>query len=409
MTMRTTMNPGLVVLLVASSCLNPDDIFPLRGTVETQGQRVTLERSPRATRDDCGADFITLKETDANQQLEYGFEIFRAQAQSLTTGWPFCFRVSTTYASGTKAWGVTSDVQSGLDFPLLPDWQATPFFQGSVEWFPDGGSRSSRELAVFPRIAYQRPEDYGFIDRVAVTLTGADGVVQWRQGDTRVEDLTMAVTRTPLTADERVLNEFGGGSLRATGEYTRASRYIDGLDGELRTEWSPTVTALSGATLELVETPRTPPSRGAACEGFTGCPFTDGVLAPAEVNDGAITLHFAQPLSARLVVLRGVVTPYVGPRVDLPFDPDMVVLAAFNVDGGIVSEAPGVAGLLASATFVHDPDGPPVRRDGGVTEYPPTYLAIPVRPSEPISSLRLQMNALRVEEISVWNSSYSVQ
>ena len=145
--------------------------------METPGQHVTLARGPRATTDACGDDFVPLKETDADENGDYGFEVFRAQAQSLTTGLPFCFRVSTAYASGTKAWGVTRNVQSNLEFPLLPDWQAVPSIVRNVEWLPDGGTESSREFHV-ERVAYLRSHIAAVHDAIEA---GADvrGYTAW--------------------------------------------------------------------------------------------------------------------------------------------------------------------------------------------------------------------------------------
>lgn len=389
------------LVLLLTSCLNPDDIFPLKGRVETPGQRVTLERGPRATADECGEDYVSLKETDADENGDYGFEIFRAQAQSLTTGLPFCFRVTTAYASGTTAWGATRDVQADLDFPLLPDWRAQLTERENYDYLPDGG-RVVLPTFFVQRIAYSSVDDVGFLDRYSVELTRADGVVQWRQGTPAIDDDPFNVEADLLTADGRVIREFDGGTLRATGSYNRATQLIDGLSGEVRVRWSPTISATSGDTLFIDGPALTPPSRGATCDGYASCPFTDGELAPAAVNASAITLRFAQPISARLVVLRGVVTPFIPQVDDEPRLRDGVVLAAFDADGGSVTSEPGFGGVLASANFTHEYDGAPRTPDGGAREYPPTYLAIPVSTSAPISSLRLTMPAVRVDEVSVW-------
>lgn len=82
--------------------------------------------------------------------------------------------------------------------------------------------------------------------------------------------------------------------------------------------------------------------------------------------------------------------------------PDGVIVSAFSADGGGVGPQPGLGGLLASGTFLHDFDGAPVLRDGGTFEFPPTYLALPLTTAAPVAALRLTTSALRIEEISVW-------
>lgn len=388
-----------IAALFFCACLNPDDIFPLHGTVSAGGQHVVLQRGQRASRDDCGDDFVAFKETDADADGGYVFEIFRAQAESLSTGRPFCFRASTTYASGTSAWGVTSNIEDETTFPLLPDWHAHIVGNVDIEFYPDGGMHTTSSYDVSP-IAFRAAEDFGFLDRYSVTLFGADGGVQWRQGDSVIISDTLDLNRNPLTADARVMTEFGGGTLRATGSYTRATQIIDGLNADVRTRWSPTVTAVSGDTRVIDQPAQSPPSRGATCDGYTTCPFTDGVLLPVELADGNVTLYFAQPLAASLLVVRGLVTT-APPREELAI-PQYVAVAAKNANGDGISMISGVGGVLASAALNHDFDGPIIRHDGGVDEYPPTYLMIPLFPSEPVSSMHLQLSGLRVEEISVW-------
>jgi len=390
-----------VSTLLFVSCLNPDDIFPLHGSVSSPGQHVVLQRGQRASRDECGDDFVAFKETDADADGGYLFEIFRAQAESLSTGRRFCFRASTEYASGTSAWGVTSDIEDETTFPLLPDWDAKLHVTFGVDFYPDGGAHSSSNFSFFP-VAFQQPSDFAFLPRHSVTLTDADGGVQWRQGDSVVIDGALQLQLNPLNADERITKEFGGGTLRATGSYTRASQVIDGLNADVRVRWSPTVFATSGNTLFIEGPAQIPPSRGAACDGYATCPFTDGELNAVELADSNVTLRFPAPVAASLLVIRGLVTLNPERGRDEPIDQQFVIVAANNADGGGVSTFPGVGGVLASATLNHDFDGPTIHPDGGVAEYPPTYLAIPLYPSEPVSTVHLQLGGLRVEEISVW-------
>jgi hypothetical protein len=117
---------------MCSGCFNPDDIFPLKGTVTSadpvEGQVIKLLRdSKQAGFGGCSGALATdFKQTTADANGNFSFEVFRAQTQSLTNFSPFCFRVSAQFPSGSRAWSDLSGIFDETHLSPLPDWQAAP-------------------------------------------------------------------------------------------------------------------------------------------------------------------------------------------------------------------------------------------------------------------------------------------
>ncbi|MGV3623337.1 MAG: hypothetical protein ACO1OB_21130, partial [Archangium sp.] len=97
--MCTELRRGAVlVALLISGCFNPDDLIPIRGSVDAPGQRVELLRAVR-----CDDAWQALKDTNADESGAFSFEVFRAQIQNLGSRTPHCLRAQSTFPSGTRA------------------------------------------------------------------------------------------------------------------------------------------------------------------------------------------------------------------------------------------------------------------------------------------------------------------
>ncbi len=117
------------LLLLLAGCLNPDDIFPVHGTVDGPGQRVTLLRGTPATVMNLDQamrceGLRALKELSADETGAYTFDVFRAQAQNLTTFESFCFEVHALFDSGTLARASLPRLDEEQAVPHLADWRA---------------------------------------------------------------------------------------------------------------------------------------------------------------------------------------------------------------------------------------------------------------------------------------------
>jgi hypothetical protein len=261
---------------------NPDELLPIHGSAisgdaPAVGQTVRLRRGVRNQRNASSCDFAdaAFKEARVQQDGGYRFQVYRAEGQPLNNAAQFCFRVETTFPSGSSAW---SDLNALLlDNPVAPlrDWQTVPYV--------DGGR------VVFEPVIPLPPDDFrSFQDPTPparqldheVELVSDAGTI-WRTSDDRFDlvDGGARYERQPLQLDEERVEDFAGVlQLRATlTDYTLRSQYAFydlSLPGVvMRPPLDPLV---QGATVPL--------SRGLPCPPFASpCPFTDGSL---ELVDG---------------------------------------------------------------------------------------------------------------------------
>ncbi len=375
-----------VLVVIGSGCFNPDDIFPVKGTVVSgspvEGQVVRLLRqSQQGDFGSCDAEGApVLKQTTADAEGRYGFEVFRAQAQNLTSFGPYCFRVDADFPSGSAAWS-DLNIFSETQAPALRDWRARPRFDGGV-------------LDYEPALPAGWLDAGALLDHRAQVLTD-DGGLLWQVDDRFVSLDGGDATVEPMVLDAVRLEDFSG-TVTLVARIYEPSAGDGSLFGGGGATWPSNLRA--GEHL-AVSGRRAPVSRGLPCPDVaTPCPLTDGDLSVVEVDlREGVTLELPVPVPLSAIVLRGVET-------GVPF---LAVLLT-QADGGLVAP---VQHLLPVSMFealspTSGRPSRPGRRDGGV-EAPSAgglaYSVIPLDAGVPIRrvTLRFPGGLSRVAEISL--------
>lgn len=211
------MRTLIITLLVFSACANPDDIFPVTGRVESSsgidGVTIHILRQTQ-----MGAGFgnfchfegvSPFAETTTDAQGAYGFEVFRAQAQSLTNFTPYCFRVRAVFPSGAESHVDLEQINDRVQVPALRDWVPNPRLEGDELRFTplleDLGVDLRAERYVLHRSSFHIAND--------VTMWRADDVVI---ADAGTDGTDLQLARTPLSYPPEVFEDFAG-TLRLEG------------------------------------------------------------------------------------------------------------------------------------------------------------------------------------------------
>ena len=299
------MRPGrAALLLLFAGCFNPDDIFPLRGSLVSSDsigpQPIRLLRESHGFRA-CG-EYRPFKETTADEHGVFSFEVFRAQAQKLT-GEPdlFCFRAETDFPSGSRAF-VELGFVAETNLPPFPDWRAQPSIEGGVLRFEPIAANGAAHR---------------------VEWSTADGGLAWAAND-RSSVLAGGEPDAAVQAfklDEAVLEDFSG-TLVMSGQVTSPAERLGPLESG-----GVTIEAVSGQTLSLAGT-RVSISRGLPCPPLGDpCPLTDGALTPISVGGlSELTLELGRPVIVSAIVLRG-----------LELEVNLVGGTLIGVDGGAIA------------------------------------------------------------------------
>jgi hypothetical protein len=353
-----------LVIVSLSGCFNPDDIFPLHGSVTSldpvQGQPVRLLRDAVIDgRSKCD-DATAFKETTTDEAGNFSFDVFRAQAQKLTGFGQFCFRVETDFPSQSLAFAdLRLDTETTL--PTFPDWRAQPRLENGVVHFEP----------LTPLPAEETLEGDQLVHR-AEWLT-ADGGVAWVMDDRFIDPQTGMLVRVPMPLDDAALEDFSG-SVRMRAQLSKFEAALGPFGGS-----GSLIEARSGETLQLTGS-RIPVSRGLACPALgTPCPLTDGRLDAADAGTSqSLTLTLSTPVPLSAVVVRGAET-----------DALLVGVLLKDADGGAL---PLVQYLLPTSTwnggapsFMRRP-----RRDGGfdvLQQSSTRYFVVALDASVPISSV----------------------
>lgn len=282
-----------------AGCFNPDDILPVHGTLTSPdpvtGQIVRLLRDPAPLRSSDCSGAKPFKEVAVDVSGAFSFDVFRAQATKLSNLGQFCFRVETTFPSGTSVFSDILGLAGEVSLPPFPDWRAQPARVDGVLRFEPASPLPMEESFEGDQLVHRAEwftEDGGLAwvadDRVLAFDPATMGVVPTRQAmpfdDFALEDFSGTVTlRARMTTIEEVLGPFGEGAT--------------------------TIEVRSGQKLQLTGT-RTPFSRGLECLGLgTACPLTDGDLTPQDAGSGpGASFTFPAPRSFSTVVVRGVET-----------------------------------------------------------------------------------------------------
>lgn len=375
------------LFLFLASCFNPDDILPVHGALTSidplSGQTVRLLRDPIAvTSSDC-SEAKPFKETAVGEAGNYSFDVFRAQAVKLSGQGIFCFRVETTFPSGSTVFSDILGLDSDTLLPAFPDWRANPQRTDGVLHFEPVAPLPTEETLAGSQLTHR-----------AEWFT-EDGGLAWRADD-RVSGIdamnALTVTRVPMPLDDYALEDFSGRvSLRA--KVTTIEAEVGPFGGQVNT-----IEARSGQTLRLVGA-RVPISRGLACPSLgSPCPLTDGDLTSVDAGDNAffkVTLTLATPVPLSAVVVRGAQTDALFMGVQL-----------VSADGGVL---PLVQKVLlpsmwnsGSPSFVRGPAG-----DGGFDFQPQSeqrFFTVALDAGVPISEVTVGFagSVGRISEVSLF-------
>lgn len=396
------------VAVLISGCFNPDDIFPVHGTVTSPDgvQGVTVELLRAATADFGGPscdDAVPFKTTTTNADGAFNFDLFRAQTQSLSARGLFCFRVRVAFPSGAKAWVDLTGINGEVSLQPLQDWRADPRVEsGEFHFTPAVSDLAEREDAGTP-VGHR------------LELRLDDGGVAWRAED------HVQLGLAPVSLPD------GGLDLQPTGEsqFTLVplrfdARLVEDADVTARllslvpaapvSELGP----LQGGDsfpvwLEAAEHPRfpartAPPSRGSTCASST-CRLSDGALDPVDQRLAqSVTLQLpAEVADAGYLVLR-----------ELSASTPVFSVKFLGADGGVVAQTTTLTGVVDEGLFIapftmldafsftpRKPD-----RDAGVLvlDVPPRWVAVPVAPLAPVKSVTLSFasGVSSLAEISLW-------
>lgn len=366
---------GLISVLI-SGCFNPDDIFPVHGSVVSpdgvEGLTVELLRDSSTTLGAPTCEQGTpFKTTTTDAEGRFTFDLFRAQTQSLSGRGLHCFRVQVTFPSGATARTDLPAIGSEVNLPAFTDWRAAPRLEGGLFRFE-------------PVTDLVEAEDAGQLIGHRLELLTTDGGLAWRAED-MVTDPVGQFFRTTLRFDDARLEDFSG-ALRLTA-------LVPGVrsDAPVFGEDSSAVWLQAAETVALTGT-QVPLSRGLPCDSVaTPCPLTDGDLAQVELGvRQSLSFEFPSEVDAGTLVLRGLQT--LSPTFGVQF---------FAADGGRVQalsfagpldelEVLAPFGLIESNSVTVRP-----LRDGGVMlgDVPARYVALPVTPVAPITRVVLRFSA----------------
>ncbi len=295
----------LAAFVALSGCLNPDQILPIHGVVTSidpvQGQVVRLLRHSQEVGQQVyvpcnpgkGQPF---KEAFADSEGRYAFELLRGETTSFTGFVSFCFRVETTFPSGSTAWMDLDGIPTELPLSPLRDWRPLLSVDAGVLQF-----EPVIPLPVEVPFVSDGPDGPKFT--VALNhhaeLTTTDGAVVWEADDRFQVFDGGANYRETLPLEAAHLEDFSG-TLTLEAELFDYTVIPFGISGfqlpPVQMRGLPL--SLAGATVPL--------SRGLPCTGFaTPCPLTDGELALVDAGFlEELTLTLARPAVLRTIVLR---------------------------------------------------------------------------------------------------------
>lgn len=344
-------------------CLNPDDILPVRGTVDAAHQRVIFSRAPTLSPTSCG-EWTELDRTFTDDAGAYAFEVFRAQALTFSTGQTFCFRVDTVIPFSLVASATMFTLSGEAQVPRIADWSP------ELELGSDGAWHFT---------PYRERGDAGtfFLRHVVRLHDGARDV--WVATDAQWNERGFAPV--PMDLDDRILSEFDA-TLRLSAAYVESNATENPL---VQLVTLPRVEATLAWGWEFGHGPFAA-SRGAGCD-FLGwpCALTDGQLFSESLRQLPwIQVNFDQPLRPELVVVRALVV-----------HSNVVKISGVLPDDEVVE--------LATHRLSRELDAAPrPLRDGG-TEPGPNFFSVRLDAGVELKALRLEAEGLvSAQEVSVF-------
>ena len=365
-----------LVLLMLAGCFNPDDIFPVHGSVTSidpvEGQVVRLLRDTAPALGPSCTDAQPFKETTVDAAGNFSFDVFRAQAMKLTGGSPFCFRVETTFPSGSTVSSELLAISGEETLPAFPDWRAQPSRVDGVLRFEPVQPLPAVESFEGPQLAHR------------AQWHTEDGGLAWAADDlvSAFDPVTMSLvpTRAPLQVDDFALEDFSGTAV------LHARLTIIGTEENVFGNRSAhTLELKSGDTLALAGH-RAPISRGISCAPYADpCPLTDGALTPVDAGvitgtNSLMTFTLPAPTVLTAIVLRSVET-----------DTLLMGVQLLDADGGALAlvqqELPSSLWNASVPSFMVRQ-----RSDGGVEFAPradPHFITIALDAGVSVSAVRI--------------------
>jgi len=376
------MRTSFFVLVMLAGCTNPDEILPLHGALHSsepvEGQVVSLLRK-RQPRDpttpylECDSSEATsFKETTADAQGDYGFDVFRVEVQPLVGFDAFCFRVDTTFSSGARAWSDFNGIYTESRIGTFRDWRAQPSLErdGVLRFEPP----RPLPVDVPPMVDDAGRWHVGAELAHRVTFVTSDGGLAWDAID-RIIGEDGGLTRVPLVLDDLRTEDFEGAVTLLAALDEREFETAYGVSSTI----TPPPVRLQADQQLTVRGPRPAFSRGLPCpEWGTPCPLTDGELS---VVDGgmreSLSFDLEPPRIVSQVVLRGA-----------ELSGKSVSVSLTEVDGGIFR----VESLLAQGSYVFEPTSRDfvVLADGNYRWFRPYFVSIALDAGTPVKRVTVR-------------------
>lgn len=366
---------ALIAALI-SGCFNPDDIFPVHGSVASpdgvEGVTVELLRDSSTTLGAPTCEQGTpFKTTTTDAEGKFSFDLFRAQTQSLSGRGLHCFRVQVKFPSGATARADLPAIGGELTVPGFTDWRASPRLEAG-------------EFRFTPVTDLAEAEDAGQLIGHRLDFVTMDGGLAFRAEDV-IADLGGQFQRQPLRFGAEAIEDFAG-ALHLTALVPAVREEGVSFRGESVAVWLEAAEKLPIAGTAL------PQSRGLPCPSVAQpCPLTDGQLEPVELLvRQSVSLDFPGEIDAGALVLRGLQT--LSPTFAVQFFASDGGRVQARSLAGVTDEVNFLAplGLLASNSITVQPTD-----DGGVMlgGVPARYVSVPVSPVAPISRVVLRFSA----------------
>ncbi|HYV48866.1 MAG TPA: hypothetical protein VFA20_28600, partial [Myxococcaceae bacterium] len=298
MLMRTRRALLLLATALGLGCTqdDPDDVFYWLGRVDDAGgaprpgATVALADAPSQRTPSCiptarlllqfsvvdntyslgTLDYQPLKETAANEDGDWFFDLMRFEISPTLNDAPHCFLISSQGPGGTSIRSTTPGQATDLEFPDLVQWapalavQPGPPASVAPPDLPWAPSRDAVEIDV----GHTRTSAYDWV------IAGPGGEIAWQQ-------ITLG---DPLALDPDLLEDFPGLSV---GLEAWLFDQVEHHGPFGSTSGAVYWTAVQSPGTALATGTATPVSRGAACTmngaALAGCPLTDGALALASL------------------------------------------------------------------------------------------------------------------------------
>lgn len=293
-----------LLLVAVCACGEPEQLLDVSSKLQSLGgegpQTVTLLRGDRGADADTGCGtFSQLRAQKAPLDDTFDFQVLREEATAPTG--QRCFRLDWESSAGAHSSVIFSPFDHDVALPPLAVWpDLDPGRLRPSSVFSCGPSCNSFEFYTPPTGLVATRPDFAFLAPQFYVEAFDNSGVLWR--DTY---LLVAQTQGFTGIFEAEWTEGRTGVFLRSGVVTTGVRYTRDRVGRLVTLYveyrvtGPTWPVTATSSLQLV-------SRGASCEGFDPCPFTDGDFEPVSVDDfRPVIIDLGAEYEASSVLVRG--------------------------------------------------------------------------------------------------------